>query len=161
MGIIWFIVNEFLVLVMFFKNKPIKYAWSYFKKIASKKKWEIFIYWIMKILLGIELPERELACAPIDSSVGKKYLGAMRAGINCAMANRQVLTVLVREAFAQRQSFTTMDFRDMLATSRKYAVPVVDYFDALGLTRRTGNRRSPGPNVAAGAGPVPPAGEEP
>jgi len=64
---------------------------------------------------------------------------------------------LVRQAFAKRPSFTTMDFRDMLGTSRKYAVPMVDYFDALGLTRRSGNRRSPGPNLGAGAGPVPPA----
>ncbi|MBN1972881.1 MAG: RtcB family protein [Sedimentisphaerales bacterium] len=48
---------------------------------------------------GIELPERDLACAPINSSVGKQYYGAMRAGINCAIANRQVLTHLVREAF--------------------------------------------------------------
>jgi tRNA-splicing ligase RtcB len=50
---------------------------------------------------GIELPERELACAPIKSTVGEQYLGAMRAGINCALANRQVLTHLLREAFAQ------------------------------------------------------------
>jgi len=49
---------------------------------------------------GLELPERELACAPIDSDVGRQYLGAMRAGINCAAANRQVLTHLVRQAFA-------------------------------------------------------------
>lgn len=48
---------------------------------------------------GIELPERDLACAPINSSVGRQYYGAMRAGINCAIANRQVLTHLVREAF--------------------------------------------------------------
>lgn len=48
---------------------------------------------------GIKLPERDLACAPISSDVGQKYLGAMRAGINCALANRQVLTHLVREAF--------------------------------------------------------------
>ncbi len=49
---------------------------------------------------GIELPERELACAPINSRVGQEYLGAMRAGINCALANRQVLTHLLREVFA-------------------------------------------------------------
>jgi tRNA-splicing ligase RtcB len=49
---------------------------------------------------GIELPERELACAPLDSELGRHYLGAMRAGINCALANRQILTHLVREAFA-------------------------------------------------------------
>jgi tRNA-splicing ligase RtcB len=50
---------------------------------------------------GIELPDRELACAPIKSKEGQAYLGAMRAAINCALANRQILTHLVREAFAQ------------------------------------------------------------
>jgi tRNA-splicing ligase RtcB len=49
---------------------------------------------------GIELSERELACAPLDSELGRQYLGAMRAGINCALANRQILAHLVREAFA-------------------------------------------------------------
>lgn len=50
---------------------------------------------------GIHLPDRELACAPIDSPVGQRYLGAMRAGINCALANRQVITHLTREVFAR------------------------------------------------------------
>ena len=50
---------------------------------------------------GIELPDRELACAPIDSSVGEAYLGAMRAAINCALANRQIITHLVRQAFSE------------------------------------------------------------
>ncbi len=49
---------------------------------------------------GIRLPDRELACAPINSSVGQRYLGAMRAGINCALANRQIITHLARTAFA-------------------------------------------------------------
>jgi tRNA-splicing ligase RtcB len=48
---------------------------------------------------GIALPDRELACAPIRSEVGQEYLGAMRAAINCALANRQILTHLVREVF--------------------------------------------------------------
>jgi tRNA-splicing ligase RtcB len=50
---------------------------------------------------GIRLPERELACAPIHSDVGRDYLGAMRAGANCALANRQILTHLAREVFAE------------------------------------------------------------
>ena len=50
---------------------------------------------------GIELPDRELACAPISSSVGEEYLGAMRAAINCALANRQIITHLIRQAFAE------------------------------------------------------------
>jgi tRNA-splicing ligase RtcB (3'-phosphate/5'-hydroxy nucleic acid ligase) len=49
---------------------------------------------------GIELPDRELACVPIRSPEGEAYLGAMRAGINCAIANRQIITHLVRRAFA-------------------------------------------------------------
>ncbi|MEJ2509838.1 MAG: RtcB family protein [Gammaproteobacteria bacterium] len=50
---------------------------------------------------GIALPDRELACAPIDSPLGQRYLGAMRAGINCALANRQIITRLTREVFAE------------------------------------------------------------
>jgi len=50
---------------------------------------------------GLVLPDRELACAPIHSELGQEYLGAMRAAINCALANRQILTHLVREVFAE------------------------------------------------------------
>jgi tRNA-splicing ligase RtcB len=50
---------------------------------------------------GIVLPDRELACAPITSPVGQRYLGAMRAAINCALANRQVITHLTRRVFAE------------------------------------------------------------
>ena len=48
---------------------------------------------------GIDLPDRELACAPVRSKEGEHYLGAMRSAINVALANRQVLTHLTREAF--------------------------------------------------------------
>ncbi|NCA68887.1 MAG: RtcB family protein [Sphingobacteriia bacterium] len=48
---------------------------------------------------GLTLPDRELACAPLESSLGRAYLGAIRAGINCALANREILTHLAREAF--------------------------------------------------------------
>jgi tRNA-splicing ligase RtcB len=50
---------------------------------------------------GLSLPDRELACAPLKSALGQRYLGAMRAAINCALANRQILTHLTREAFAE------------------------------------------------------------
>ncbi len=50
---------------------------------------------------GIKLPERELACAPLDSELGERYLGAMCAAMNCAMANRQIVTHLTREVFAR------------------------------------------------------------
>jgi tRNA-splicing ligase RtcB len=58
---------------------------------------------------GIDLPDRELACAPIKSSLGQAYLGAMRAAINCALANRQVITHLAREVFADVCPGTRLD----------------------------------------------------
>lgn len=48
---------------------------------------------------GITLPDLELACAPLRSELGERYLGAMRAGINCALANRQIITHLTRRVF--------------------------------------------------------------
>jgi tRNA-splicing ligase RtcB len=50
---------------------------------------------------GIRLSDRELACAPIGSELGRRYLGAMRAATNCALANRQIVTHLARQAIAQ------------------------------------------------------------
>jgi tRNA-splicing ligase RtcB len=47
------------------------------------------------------IPDRELACAPIDSELGQHYLGAMRAATNCALANRQIIAHLVRGAFGK------------------------------------------------------------
>jgi tRNA-splicing ligase RtcB len=58
---------------------------------------------------GLSPPDRELACAPIDSALGEAYLGAMRAGINCALANREILTHLARLAFAEH--FPRADLR--------------------------------------------------
>ncbi|MGQ0663536.1 MAG: RtcB family protein [Pseudomonadota bacterium] len=50
---------------------------------------------------GLVLPDLELACAPIDSELGRRYLGAMRAAVNCALANRQIITHLARRAFSE------------------------------------------------------------
>lgn len=43
------------------------------------------------------LPERDLAYARVDSDIGQRYLGAMRAAVNFAFTNRQILTHFVRE----------------------------------------------------------------
>ncbi|ADR35749.1 protein of unknown function UPF0027 [Oceanithermus profundus DSM 14977] len=48
---------------------------------------------------GIELVDRQLAAAPIESPEGRAYLGAMAAAANYAFANRQLITHYVREAF--------------------------------------------------------------
>jgi tRNA-splicing ligase RtcB (3'-phosphate/5'-hydroxy nucleic acid ligase) len=49
---------------------------------------------------GIHLPDRQLACAPIDSPEGQKYIAAMRAAANFAWCNRQLLMQQAREVFA-------------------------------------------------------------
>ena len=49
---------------------------------------------------GIDLPDRQLVCAPLESPEGKRYLGAMRAAANYAFANRQVMGHRVREVFS-------------------------------------------------------------
>jgi len=48
---------------------------------------------------GIELPDRQLACAPVESPEGEAYLGAMRAAANYAFCNRQLIAEQVREVF--------------------------------------------------------------
>ncbi|MFI0797121.1 RtcB family protein [Micromonospora rubida] len=48
---------------------------------------------------GIEVPDRQLACAPVDSAQGRAYLGAMAAAANYARANRQLLTSAARRVF--------------------------------------------------------------
>lgn len=50
---------------------------------------------------GIELPDKQLVCAPVHSPEGSRYLGAMRAAANFAWSNRQIMTHLAREAFAE------------------------------------------------------------
>jgi tRNA-splicing ligase RtcB len=50
---------------------------------------------------GFELPDWQLACAPVRSPEGQSYLGAMRAAANFAWCNRQLLTHQAREVFAR------------------------------------------------------------
>lgn len=50
--------------------------------------------------LGIDLPDRQLACVPLDHPAARGYLGAMAAAGNFARANRHVLMDATREAFA-------------------------------------------------------------
>jgi tRNA-splicing ligase RtcB len=48
---------------------------------------------------GIDLPDRQLVCAPVNSPEGAEYLGAMRAAANFAWCNRQLLMWQAREVF--------------------------------------------------------------
>jgi tRNA-splicing ligase RtcB len=55
---------------------------------------------------GLDLPDRELVCAPLDSPEGQAYLAAMRAAANFAFANRQLLAYSARRAFEETFSQT-------------------------------------------------------
>jgi tRNA-splicing ligase RtcB len=59
---------------------------------------------------GLELPDRELVCAPIDSPEGRAYYAAMACAVNYAFVNRQVLAMGVREAFEQVLAGKVTDF---------------------------------------------------
>jgi tRNA-splicing ligase RtcB len=59
---------------------------------------------------GIQLPDRELVCAPLDSPEGRAYYGAMACAVNYAFVNRQVLAMGVREAFEQVLAGRVRDF---------------------------------------------------
>jgi tRNA-splicing ligase RtcB len=55
---------------------------------------------------GIELPDRQLCCAPLKSPEGREYLAAMAAAANFAFANRQVMAHWVRESLAEALAVT-------------------------------------------------------
>ena len=59
---------------------------------------------------GIQLPDRELVCAPIDSPEGKDYFGAMACAANYAFANRQVLAHFIRQSFEEALAGQVRDF---------------------------------------------------
>jgi tRNA-splicing ligase RtcB len=95
---------------------------------------------------GIELPDRELACAPLDSEVGQTYLGAMRAAVNCALANRQIITHLVRSVFAEilpRAQLTLL--YDVSHNTCKEERHVVDGVERRLFVHRKGATRAFGP----------------
>jgi tRNA-splicing ligase RtcB len=99
---------------------------------------------------GIRLPDRELACAPIRSELGERYLGAMRAATNCALANRQVLTHLMRQSFGRL--LPAADIRVLYDVSHnicKEEAHVVDGVPKRLFVHRKGATRALGPGNPA------------
>ena len=72
-----------------------------------------------------------------------EIVGVRREYAGHAEAVEQAKNVVL-ELFAGKGSFETVEFRDKLGVSRKYAVPLLDYFDTISLTVRSGSRRTPG-----------------
>jgi tRNA-splicing ligase RtcB len=109
---------------------------------------------------GIALPDRELACAPINSEVGLRYLGAMRAGINCALANREILGHYSRRVFAH--FFPNCDLQllfDVSHNTCKVEPHVVDGKRRELFVHRKGATRAFGPGHETLPGDLRPVGQ--
>jgi len=97
--------------------------------------------------LGLVLPDRELACAPINSPEGQEYIGAMNGAINVALANRQILTHLTREVFARLFPRATLEtLFDVSHNTCKVEKHHVDGRERLLYIHRKGATRAFGPN---------------
>jgi tRNA-splicing ligase RtcB len=95
---------------------------------------------------GIRLPDRELACAPIESALGRSYLGAMRAAINCALANREIITALARRVFSRLFPHARLDLLyDVSHNTCKVEQHAVDGRQKTLFVHRKGATRAFGP----------------
>ncbi len=92
------------------------------------------------------LPDRELACAPIDSQLGKDYRAAMAAAANFAFVNRQLMTYQVRKSFIE--FFPKAELKivyDIAHNIAKFEEHVVGGKSCMLCVHRKGATRSFGP----------------
>jgi len=99
----------------------------------------------------INLPDRQLACAPINSREGQAYIKAMACAANFAWANRQLIVHWVRESFEKvfDDSAENMDMRivyDLCHNIGKFEEHIVDGKKREVYVHRKGATRSFGPN---------------
>ncbi|MBI4949423.1 MAG: RtcB family protein [Deltaproteobacteria bacterium] len=97
---------------------------------------------------GIPIRGRELVCAPITSTEGKKYISAVNAGMNCAFANRQAIAHLARGAFARVAGVKPESIRmlyDVAHNTCKFETHTVNGVDKKVLIHRKGATRAFGP----------------
>ena len=85
---------------------------------------------------GIELPDRQLCCAPIRSPEGRHYLEAMAAAANFAFANRQVMTHWVRETFGSILGLRPEQSKIDVVYDVCHNIAKFEEFDLAGGTRR-------------------------
>ena len=92
---------------------------------------------------GISLPNKGLACAPIDSPEGRAYLGAMACAVNFAFANRQLIAYNVRKALTGvlKQSEDALGLRTVYDVAHNIA-KFETHFDTGVLVHRKGATRA-------------------
>jgi tRNA-splicing ligase RtcB len=85
---------------------------------------------------GIQLPDRQLACAPIESPEGRHYLGGMCAAANFAWCNRQLLMTLARRSFEQVFERTTAEMQLSLVYDVAHNIAKQERHEVEGRARR-------------------------
>lgn len=84
---------------------------------------------------GIDLPDKQLVCAPVESREGRRYLGAMRSAANYAWCNRQIMTHLTRQAFADVFGVTAEELGMHLVYDVAHNIAKVEPYDVDGTVK--------------------------
>jgi tRNA-splicing ligase RtcB len=96
---------------------------------------------------GIDIPDRQLACAPIGSVEGREYFSAMACAANYAWANRQVMLHWTREVFMRTLALSPVDLKmnmvyDVCHNIAKFETHTVDGKEREVCVHRKGATRS-------------------
>jgi len=100
---------------------------------------------------GINIPDRQLACAPIQSKEGQDYLSAMRAAANFAFANRQVISSLIENQLLKSLNISPVDLGFQLIWDIAHNIAKIEEHEWKGknvkvCVHRKGATRAFGPN---------------
>jgi tRNA-splicing ligase RtcB (3'-phosphate/5'-hydroxy nucleic acid ligase) len=85
---------------------------------------------------GITLPDRQLACAPVDSEEARTYLGGMRAAANFAFANRQLITHWTREIVQRVTGLSAADLAMRVVYDVAHNIAKEETYEIDGRRRR-------------------------
>jgi len=103
------------------------------------------------------LDDEEAGRVAGNQNVGEVLLGLVQERIAAKVGERFVhrdaleeAASLIRRHFDARPLLSVAEFRDAIRLSRKFALPLLEYFDAQGLTRRSGANRVAGPAISGG-----------
>ena len=107
---------------------------------------------VMQKKYGINVRDRELACAPFRSPEGQDYHTAMKCGINMSLANRQVILHRIREVFSNVMGRTSEEMEmkvvyDVAHNTAKLERHIVDGVEREVLVHRKGATRAFGPQM--------------
>jgi tRNA-splicing ligase RtcB len=86
--------------------------------------------------LGIQVPDRQLACVPMDHDAAQSYFGAMDAAGNYARANRHLLTDAVREAFSETMGRSARELGMALVYDISHNLAKLESYEVDGQERR-------------------------